>query len=107
MEHGAPLIYQAALTAGSWLGYATIREIANAEKINETYVGRVLRLTLLAPDILQAILDGRQPGLQLDHLMKRFPVVWEAQLNALTVIRAAGTETELAAPPPVGCFRSK
>ena len=42
--------------------YATIREIANAEKINETYVGRVLRLTLLAPDIVEAILNGRQPA---------------------------------------------
>ena len=39
--------------------YATIREIAAAEKINESYVGRVLRLTLLAPDIVEAILDGR------------------------------------------------
>ena len=45
--------------------YATIREIATAEKINESYVGRVLRLTLLAPDIVEAILGGRQPaGLQ-------------------------------------------
>ena len=42
--------------------YATIREIADAEKINESYVGRVLRLTLLAPDIVEAILDGRQPA---------------------------------------------
>ena len=40
---------------------ATIAEIANAEKINETYVGRVFRLTLLAPDIIEAILGGRQP----------------------------------------------
>jgi hypothetical protein len=35
---------------------------ATAEKINESYVGRVLRLTLLAPDIVEAILDGRQPA---------------------------------------------
>jgi predicted transcriptional regulator len=42
--------------------YATIREIAAAEKINETYVGRVLRLTLLAPDIVEAILGRRQPA---------------------------------------------
>lgn len=47
--------------------YVAVREIANAEKINESYVGRVLRLTLLAPDIIEAILGGRQPaGLQLD-----------------------------------------
>lgn len=60
--------------------YATIREIAGAEKINETYVGRVLRLTLLAPEIVEAILDGQQPGgLQLEDLLRRFPVRWEAQ----------------------------
>ena len=53
--------------------YATIAEIAAAEKINETYVGRVLRLTLLAPDIVEAILNGRQPaGLQLDLLLGGF-----------------------------------
>lgn len=60
--------------------YATIREIAAAEKINESYVGRVLRLTLLAPDIVEAILNGRQPaGLQLETLMTRFPVGWNEQ----------------------------
>src|SRR6478609_5239381 len=60
--------------------HATIREIANAEKINETYVGRVLRLTLLAPDIVEAILNGRQsPKLQLEHLMKLFPIGWPEQ----------------------------
>jgi hypothetical protein len=42
--------------------HATIAEIANAEKINESYVGRVLRLTLLAPDIIEAVLGGRQPA---------------------------------------------
>jgi hypothetical protein len=60
--------------------YATIREIANAEKINETYVGRVLRLTLLASEVVEAIVNGRQPvGLQLDELTKRFPVGWREQ----------------------------
>jgi hypothetical protein len=57
--------------------YATIAEIAAAEKINESYVGRVLQLTLLAPDIVEAILGGRQPaGLQLELLLRRFPVRW-------------------------------
>jgi len=60
--------------------HATIAEIAAAEKINESYVGRVLRLTLLAPDIVEAILSGRQPaGLQLEDLLKRFPPDWTAQ----------------------------
>src|SRR5689334_13827641 len=48
-------------------GYTTIAEIAAAEKINESYVGRVLRLTLLAPEIIEAILSGHHAaGLQLD-----------------------------------------
>ncbi len=60
--------------------HATIAEIAAAEKINESYVGRVLRLTLLAPDIIEAILGGRQPAeLQLDDLLRRFPVGWGEQ----------------------------
>jgi hypothetical protein len=64
--------------------HATIAEIAAAEKINESYVGRVLRLTLLAPDIVETILAGRQPpGLQLDRLMKRFPALWPAQRSEL------------------------
>jgi hypothetical protein len=60
--------------------HATIAEIAATEKINESYVGRVLRLTLLAPDIIEAVLAGRQPPeLQLDDLLKRFAVEWREQ----------------------------
>jgi hypothetical protein len=65
--------------------YATITEIAAAEKINESYVGRVLRLTLLAPDIIEAILGGRQPAsIQLDKLLRGFPVAWQAQREAVS-----------------------
>ena len=68
--------------------HATIAEIAAAEKINESYVGRVLRLTLLAPDIVEAILNGRQPaGLQLDELMRRFPVGWREQRGEVPVVK--------------------
>ena len=60
--------------------HATVEEIAAAEKINASYVGRVLRLTLLAPEIVEAILDGRQPAeMTLAVLMKPFPVGWEEQ----------------------------
>jgi hypothetical protein len=60
--------------------HSTVAEIAAAEKINESYVGRVLRLTLLAPSIVEAILNGRQSvRLQLGALMRRFPVDWEEQ----------------------------
>ena len=60
--------------------YATVKDLAAAEKINSSYVSRVLRLTLLAPDIVEAILDGRQPeGLTLPALMEPFPVEWAEQ----------------------------
>lgn len=60
--------------------HATIAEIAAAEKINESYVGRVLRLTLLAPDLVEAILGGRQPvTITLAALMQPFPVDWISQ----------------------------
>jgi hypothetical protein len=60
--------------------HATIAEIAAAEKINESYVGRVLRLTLLAPDIVEGILDSRQPvQFTLAMLMQPFPLLWSAQ----------------------------
>lgn len=66
--------------------YATISEIADAEKINQSYVCRVLRLTLLAPDIVEAMLDGRQPAaLQLFMLMKPFSVDWESQRKLFAV----------------------
>ena len=60
--------------------FATINELAAAEKINSSYVSRLLRLTLLCPDIVEAILDGRQPeGITLPGLMEAFPVEWERQ----------------------------
>jgi hypothetical protein len=60
--------------------HTTVAEIAAAEKINASYVGRVLRLTLLSPEIVEAILDGRQPAdLQLEDLLSPFPVGWREQ----------------------------
>jgi hypothetical protein len=65
--------------------YATVRDLAKAEAINESYVSRVLRLTLLSPKIVEAILEGKQPAtLELDDLMKQFPVEWDQQLGSLT-----------------------
>ena len=60
--------------------HATIAEIARAERINETYLGRVLRLTLLAPEIVDSIVNGGQPaGLRLDRLLQPFPLEWRKQ----------------------------
>ena len=62
--------------------YATIDEMAAAEKINASYVCRVLRLTLLAPDIVEAILNGRQPtSMTQAGLMRPFAVGWAEQLR--------------------------
>jgi hypothetical protein len=54
------------------------------------YVSRVMRITLLAPDVVEAILDGRQPdGVTLPALMEPFPVSWPEQRKALAGSRAA------------------
>jgi hypothetical protein len=58
----------------------SIAEIAEAEKIDRSFVSRLLDLTLLAPDIQEAILEGRQAkGLQLDELTGAVPGAWEEQ----------------------------
>ena len=63
--------------------HASIEEVAAAETINASYVGRVLRLTLLAPEIIEAIMEGRQPaGMTMAGLLTGFPVVW-AELRAV------------------------
>jgi hypothetical protein len=60
--------------------YASISDIATAEKIDRGYVGSILRLTLLAPDIIEVILDGQQsPTLGLPRLLQPFPLEWDQQ----------------------------
>jgi hypothetical protein len=60
--------------------YRSAQEIADAEKIGRSFVSRLLRLTLLAPDIQEAILEGRQAkGMQLEELTKAMSGVWEEQ----------------------------
>ena len=61
--------------------FATIQEIANAENINPSYISRVLRLTLLAPEIVKAILAGNHPaGLTRAKVMQPFPMEWHRQV---------------------------
>ena len=89
--------------------YGTIEEIAAAEKINSSYVGRVLRLTLLAPEIVEAILDGlQQVELTLATLMRPFAVPWDDQRTAVEMEEAdrnptAAVMDDLAAD--LLCFR--
>ena len=61
-----------------------MRPWTKAKGMAPSYVSRILRLTLLSPDIVEAILDGRQPAdLQLDDLLERFPLDWEGQREGL------------------------
>lgn len=61
--------------------FSTIEEIAVAENINPSYVSRVLRMTLLAPEIVEAILSGRQPeGLTMARAMRLFLGEWSRQI---------------------------
>ncbi|MCB1550021.1 MAG: hypothetical protein KDJ41_19645 [Hyphomicrobiaceae bacterium] len=64
--------------------HGTLEDLARAKALNATYVSRVLRLTLLAPEIVEAILDGRQSAeLQLDDLLEAFPLDWDGQHREL------------------------
>ena len=60
--------------------YRSAAEIAEGERIDRSFVNRLLRLTLLAPDIQEAILDSRQPkGMQLEELTRTMPMAWGEQ----------------------------
>jgi len=63
--------------------FASVAELAAAEQIDRSYLCHVLPLTLLALEIVEAILDGRQPeGVTLPALMKEIPVAWNLRSAA-------------------------
>ena len=71
--------------------FATIAELAEREGIAPSYMTRVLRLTLLAPDIVEAILDGMQgPEVTLAGVLEPFPLTWEQQRSALGLEKKKG-----------------
>jgi hypothetical protein len=66
--------------------YRSAQEIAEAEGITRSFVNRLLRLTLLAPDIQEAILDGQQPkGMQIEEMTRQMPMEWEEQRAAINL----------------------
>ena len=79
--------------------FATIAELAEREGIASSYMTRVLRLTLLAPDIVEAILDGRQgPEVTLTRVLEPFPMEWTTQVAFFRgTCRESGAVNALAA----------
>jgi hypothetical protein len=64
--------------------YTTIAELAEREGIAPSYMTRVLRLTLLAPDIVKSILEGKQgPEVTLARVLEPFPLAWNNQYDAV------------------------
>jgi hypothetical protein len=66
--------------------YASITELAKAEDVNQSYACRILRLSLLAPSIVTAILDGRHDSdVMLKQFMRPLPVRWDQQITILAL----------------------
>ena len=86
--------YQRMLEQGR---YASISEMAAAERIERGYLGSLLRLTLLAPDLVELVLDGRGADrVALPALLKPMPLVW-AQQRARLVSDEPSRRAELEA----------
>jgi hypothetical protein len=83
--------YQKLLDEGR---YASISDMAAGEKIERGYLGTLLRLTLLAPDLVEAILNGRQPeGVTLPALLEGVSVGWGEQRLVMGVLGAASAHS--------------
>jgi hypothetical protein len=69
--------------------FTSVTEIAAHEKLSFTYISRVVRLSLLAPDLVDAIMAGRQPpAMVLGNLLEDVPVDWQMQ-RALWLVDAS------------------
>jgi len=66
--------------------YTCLDDIARSEKIGASFVSRYYRLVLLAPDIVEAILDGQQPAqMTVKELLQPFPVEWDGQRRQFSI----------------------
>jgi hypothetical protein len=64
--------------------YTSVSEIGDAENISKSYISRILRLALLAPDIIEAILAGSaDQALMLERLERPLPLRWEEQRHLI------------------------
>ena len=83
--------YQKLLDEGR---YASISDMAAGERIERGYLGTLLRLTLLAPHLVEAILNGREPeGVTLPRLLEGVPVGWGEQSIVIGGLSAASTHS--------------
>jgi hypothetical protein len=74
--------------------YASVSDIGDAENISKSYISRILRLALLAPDIVERIVEGRaDPALMLESLERPLPVSWAEQRAMIDYAAAAGWVT--------------
>jgi hypothetical protein len=82
--------------------YGSVTEIAEAEKISKSYISRILRLALLAPDLVEAILGGwADQRLMLEKLERPLAVAWEEQRRAVAGLSSATAKRkELRSPSP-------
>jgi hypothetical protein len=75
--------------------YATVSEIGDAENISKSYVSRILRIALLAPDVVEAILAGKSDAeLSLESLERPLPMGWEEQRTLAHRIHCLRPSTE-------------
>ena len=63
--------------------FATIRELASTAGLDHSYAARILRITSLAPDIVEAIIDGEEPDGRSLGKLYRLPAIWHEQRRAL------------------------
>ena len=71
--------------------YTSVSEIGDAENISKSYVSRIMRLALLAPDVVESILAGKtDPASMLEHLERPLPPSWEDQRSHLGWVNRRG-----------------
>jgi len=84
----------------------TVAELAEREGIASSYLTRVFRLTLLAPDIVEAIIDGKQgPEVKLAQLLEPFPLKWTEQMDAFKGQNSGAHRSVTTSEPQNLCLR--
>jgi len=83
--------------------YASVSDIGDAEKISKSYVSRILRLALLAPDIIGMILEGRsEQAVMLEQLERPLPASWKDQRDAIGQTRQSSPGCMAGSSPQTG-----